>query len=602
LCEPSLTFEIYEDSRELRTRLGDLRRYAGVASWRPDELHRNPPRLRSLFVQREVRIMGNYRGFVSRPIPPIDILSVAANELEVARAQRSAGALGGGARVSICEPGNGDAVRSALSRTSDRYLLVVDAAALPTRAVLETLVERIERNSRVALVVESSNAPYGSALFHCGRVINGAALRGATVRDVIADAIETFPLRRLVTLSIEPDVSPRAVPPATGPSTLDVVFVAASNPAVTHQTFQALLGEPVNGATMAVYPAGATTTERLFSAHTDLRLLPDASDVHLAVGLNRALGAARSESIAIVRDDVQLPHGFLARLQAAFARIPRLGAVVPRVGGADRPEALPEQSYLNSVEMQASFDRRAEAYAREAMLVDVATTPVIMISREALEVVGGFDETFGFSRFGVEDFTRRLRNANFLVACCDDAYAHLFPFEEAASYVGNLDNAPFLRSVYEQRWANRHDFDPERDRVPLRTDEPPAATAAVPGGLRILLPLRDEGEWLRARPLLAELTAAFRVHDPVEVAIGLDGSFGLQTALSAIRELLLDSNIPMEETLNISIDFISDIAAWREAGDRGTARVNGIEREELAELPAIGDVQAVRVMLAGIEE
>ena len=102
------------------------------------------------------------------------------------------------------------------------------------------------------------------------------------------------------------------------------------------------------------------------------------------------------------------------------------------------------------------------------MLVDVATTPVIMISREALEVVGGFDETFGFSRMGVEDFTRRLRTANFLVACCEDAYAHLFPLSEAASFVGNLDDSPFLRAAFEQRWTSRQDFDPQRDRVALR--------------------------------------------------------------------------------------------------------------------------------------
>jgi len=174
---------------------------------------------------------------------------------------------------------------------------------------------------------------------------------------------------------------------------------------------------------------------------------------------------------------------------------------------SDRPEALPEQSYLNSTEMQGAFDRRAEAYARETMLVDVATTPVIMISREALEVVGGFDETFGFSRLGVEDFTRRLRSANFLVAVCEDAYAHLFPFTEAASFVGNLDDSAFLRSAFEQRWTNRNDFDPKRDRVPLRTGEPPAAMA--PGGLRILVPLGDEGEWQRARRSWSSLRRHF---------------------------------------------------------------------------------------------
>ena len=598
LCEPSLSFEIDEDSRTLRSRLGELRRYADVAPWRADEMHRDPPNLRALFVEREVRITGAYRGFERRPFPPVDILALASDELNVARAQRSAGALAGGGGVSVCDPHDGDAVRAALTRTSDRYLLVADAAAFPSRALLESLVERVERNTHTALAVESLRPPFGAALFHCGRIINGASFRGATVRDVIAAALEDLPSRRLISVTVEP-AEPRRVPVTRAPRTLDAIFVASAKPTVTQQTLQALIGEPVNGTTFGVFPAGAATTERLLAVHTHVKLVPDSSDVQLAVGLNRALGATSSDSVAIVRDDVQIPHGLLTRLQAAFERIPRLGAVVPRVGGSDRPEALPEQGYLNSIEMQGSFDRRAEAYAREAMLVDVATTPVIMVSREALDVVGGFDEMFGFTRLGVEDYTRRLRSANFLVAWCDDAYAHLFAFEEAASYVGNLDDSAFLRAAYEKRWAARGDFNPERDRVPLRTAE--AAAPKRAGGVRVLLPLGTEGEWAQARPLLVELAAAFRVHDPLEIAIGLDGTFGLQTALAAIRELLLASNVPMEETLNVSIDFVSDMAAWRDADERRNVRVAGLERDAFAALPAISNATTLRGVLAELE-
>jgi hypothetical protein len=567
-CEPSLAFEIDEDSRQLRGRLGDLRRYADVAPWLPYQLHRDPPRLRASFIMREVRIMGNYRGFVRLPFPPIEALPVTAD---------------------------GEALRAALMHTGDRYVLVADETELPGREQLESLVERVERNGRVALVVQSATPPFGAALFHCGRIVNGASLGGASIRDVIAGALESLPGRGLIGATIEADLVPPVAPINAAPQTIDVVFVSAAKPLVTSQTLQALLSEPVSGKTLAVYPAGAATTERMFSVHANLTLLPDASDVHLAVGLNRALGATSSEAVAILRDDVQIPHGFLARLQDAFARIPRLGAVVPRVGGSDRPEALPEQNYLNSVDMQAAFDRRAEAYAREVMLMDVATTPVIMISREALDVVGGFDETFGFSRLGVEDFTRRLRSANFLVGCCEDAYAHLFAFEDAASYIAGLDGAPYLRAAYEARWSARNDFDPARDRVPLRTGEPPKMT--VGNGLRILLPVGNEDEWRIAQRILIDLTQAFRAHDPLEVALGLDGSYGLQTALSAIRELLLDSKIPMDETLNISIDFVPDVAAWRESGGRRNARVNGIDRSALSELPVIDGAQSVRALL-----
>jgi len=69
-----------------------------------------------------------------------------------------------------------------------------------------------------------------------------------------------------------------------------------------------------------------------------------------------------------------------------------------------------------------------------------------------------------------------------------------------------------LRAAYEKRWASPRGFNPDTDRVALRTDAP----AAVPQpeqrrAVRILLPLGDEGEWKIARPLLVELAAEFRL-------------------------------------------------------------------------------------------
>lgn len=572
LCEPSLSYAIDEDSRALRSRLVDVRRYAGATRWVAHELHRDPPRLRSAFITREIRIMGNYRGFMRRPVPPTEVLALAG----------SAG---------------GEVLRRALSVTGDRYVLVHAPGAAPAAAVLEPMIERIERDSRTALVLESATAPYGAALFHCGRIVNAASFAGATVDDVIASALANLPPRGLVATRVASPISSPAAPLATEVRTLDVIFVAASKPTVTHQTLQALLGEPVNGTVTAVYPAGAATTERLFAVHTGLQRLPDASDVQLAIGLNRALGATRSDAVAIVRDDAQIPHGFLARLQSAFARMPRLGAVVPRVGGSGRPESLPEQSYRNSAEMQSVFARRAERFARETMLLDVATAPVIMVSREALEIVGGFDERFGFSRIGVEDFSRRLRSANFLVACCEDAYAHLFPFNDATSFIANLDESPFLRAAFDERWSAERGFDPSRDRVPLRTGEPPAPEK---DGWRLLLPLGSEAEWHSVRPLLIELVAAFRVNDALELAVGLDGSLQLQAVLRDMRELLLASNVPMEETLNVTIDFVPDIGEWRAAGARRNARLAGVERDELEDLPVIDGAAGARALLGAV--
>lgn len=602
VCEPGLTFQSGEDSCELRRALGNVRRYAAIAQWPPATLHRDPARMRAVSVTREVRVMGAIRGYMRRPQPPTDVLVTAGDEMGRARAARAAAGLAiGGGSVTVCDPADGEALRGALARTSDRYLLLADSPQLPSPASLQTLIERVERSGRAALAFERESAPFGAALFHCGRIVNAGVLAGESVAEVFAALLARLPGQRLYAVTPAGEIVPEHLPELPGLRGLDVVYVAASKPVVTQQTVTALMAEAIEGTIGVVYPAGAKTTERLLSVFAGLNLMPDDSDVQLAVGLNRALGATTADGVLIVRDDAQLPHGCIARLQDAFRRIPRLGVAVPRLGGTDRPESVPELGYRNSAEMQTISDRRAETFAREAMLLDVATAPVLLVSREVLDLVGGFDERFGFSRLGVEDFTRRVRSANVLVACCDDAYVHLFPPDDAASFVGNLDNEPFLRELYAQRWSAVRGFDPETDRVPLRTEAPAPAASAERAVLKVLLPLGNEAEWVCVRPILAELAAAFRVHDPVHVAVGLDGTFPLRETLSALREVLLASGVRMEETLNVSVDFVPDVVAWRESAGEAV-RVAGVERDDLSDLPAVDGAAAVRARLGEVSE
>jgi hypothetical protein len=345
-----------------------------------------------------------------------------------------------------------------------------------------------------------------------------------------------------------------------------------------------------------VYPAGSATIEKLLAPLESLRPAPDAVDPILAVGLNEQLARVRADAVLIVRDDAQLTLGAVARLRDAFRRMPRLGAAVPRVGGDDRPEGVPGLAYRNVMEMQAYADRRGEMFARETQLTDCATTPVVMISREALACVGGFDETYGFSRLGMEDFTRRLQSANFLVARCDDAYVHLFPSEQTQSLFAAIDASPRLRERFEERWSTTRGFDPERDRVALRERRESAGRGAGDDALRVLVPIADEDEWNDARPIVTAIASAFRADDPLEIAIGLDGSFALGRAVSDIREILAATGVPLEQTLNVHVDVVGDRAGWRGAGSH-QVRVTGSARPELADVPSVADVAAVRAHL-----
>jgi len=569
-CEPTMSFATGDDPVDVRRALLGLRRYAVHDVWQPDTLHREPPGLRSHLIDRDTRIMGNFRGFAKRQLPPIETITYAARDA--------------------------DALRAAFARTGDRYVLCAPAGTTITRTLIETLVERVERSSRFALAVERAEPPYGAVLVHAGRLVGGGRLRGDTSAAVFADAVATLPARRLYAVGPRGAIVPPALPPLAPIGSLDVVYVAGSQPVVTSQTVASLAQERVNGRWTAVYPAGSDTIGRILRSFADLRLAPDATDPIVAAGLNAAIAACRSDAIAIVRDDVQVTYGVLARLCAAFSRVARLGVAVPRTGGAELLEGLPDVSYGNATEMQVFAERRALQFAREAMLVEVASVPAMVVSREAFETVGGFDESFGFSRFGIEDFTRRVRAANLNVARCDDAYVHMFPLHEVQSFLAPLDSSAALFARYRERWSAARGFDPARDRVALREAVTPVVPPAA-ARVRLLVPVASEAEWSAVAPDLARFASALRAVDPVDIAIGLDGGFTLSSTVTALREMLVRTGLPMEETVNVRVEPVGDLAAWRDAHGP-SARLASCERALLADVAIARDADALRAMIA----
>jgi len=567
VCEPTMSFVTGEESIDARRRLLDLGRFAAYDVWQPASLHREPASLRSHLIDRDTRIMGNFRGYAKRRLPPIETITYTARDA--------------------------NALRTALGVTGDRYVLCVPAGTRVTRTSIETLVERVERSSRFAIALEHDQPPYGAVLVHAGRLPAGGTLRGDTSSAVLADAIATLPHDRLAAVGPGGPILPDPLPPLPAIRSLDVIFVAASQPVVMNQTIASLVQEQIAGTATAIYPAGAATIRRLLASYGEFRLAPDAADPILAVGLNAAIAASQADAVAVVRDDVNLTRGVLRRLCDAFARVARLGVAVPRTGGVERPEGLPDISYGNATEMQTYADRRAMQFAREAMLVETATVPALVISRRVLDVVGGFDEAFGFSRFGIEDFARRVRAANFHVARCDDAYVHVFPVAEVQSFLAPLDTSPALFARFSERWSARDGFHPGRDVVPLRA----ASAVAVPGEamrLRLLVPVASEAEWAELEPALEALTQVLRAGDPVDIAIGLDGTFSVGSTVAALRELLVRSGIPMEETVNVLVEPVTDVAAWRDAHARNV-RLALTVRDELAAVAVAADVEALRM-------
>ena len=338
---------------DVRRRLPGLLRDAS-ATWVEGTLQRDPPGARERLIGRETRIAGNIRGYDRRPYPPVSLLIVGghvAPKTMTALRQTS-----GAADVAVIAPGDGAELGRRLSRTGDRYLLVVEAGHTFARAEFVELVERLEVSGRHGLARAAPAPAFGSVAFHPGRT-PALSLPATSVAGVIEEAVHRLPEWRFFAVGPRGTIVPRPLPPLAKPQSLAFVVLAASRPGVTRQAFDALSQAVGTRRIVAIIPSGAATARKVLSAWPETTIVEDDVDPNLGVSLNRILAGITTDLVLITRDDTQVPRVGVARMMAAFARIPGLGAVGPRVNGGELPEGLADVQYRDLTDMEGFAER-----------------------------------------------------------------------------------------------------------------------------------------------------------------------------------------------------------------------------------------------------
>jgi GT2 family glycosyltransferase len=251
----------------------------------------------------------------------------------------------------------------------------------------------------------------------------------------------------------------------------------------THRSFEVILVD--NGSQEDFAPlAAALRTER-----GNLTYLRNSRNEGFAQACNQGLAAARGDYLVIMHNDVLVTPGWLGRQLAVMAIDPSVALAGPALSSCLGAQSVGMRSYKDVSQLPAFSEPWAASHSGEIAVFTPLSGVCLVMRRQVLNRIGGFDPAFGLGLHADDDFCVRAYRAGFRMAIAFDAF--VYHHGGAAFKRAGIDRQAVAAEsweIFRAKWGLGPDekreaairalcaapFNPARDRIPLLAP-PPAA-------------------------------------------------------------------------------------------------------------------------------
>lgn len=160
---------------------------------------------------------------------------------------------------------------------------------------------------------------------------------------------------------------------------------------------------------------------------------------------NQAFQRLDTDYLLLLNNDTTVTPGWLERMYQPFLRYPEIGITAPcsnYVAGAQRIQVnYSDLSGLNALAKQLAVERAGQGFFNH-----YAAGLCMLIKRNVIDKVGGFDQCFGLGNFEDDDFCLRVQLAGYKIWVAADAFIH-----HVGSATFQHENIDYQRSM-ENNW------------------------------------------------------------------------------------------------------------------------------------------------------
>jgi len=193
-------------------------------------------------------------------------------------------------------------------------------------------------------------------------------------------------------------------------------------------------------------------TREWLAARADLTLIANADNAGAPRARNQALGVARGRWIVFLDDDVIVTPHWLSRLLRHAAVDGRSGCVGPVADRAAHNQQVPYDGGDDFASIAAFAEARYRAKPFHGVRRNMLASFCLLVRREVIERIGGFDERFSPWGFEDDDFTVRAALAGFRNRLAQDVFVRHVDYGGAKAE----RHAQLLRrnwALFAEKWA-----------------------------------------------------------------------------------------------------------------------------------------------------
>jgi len=192
----------------------------------------------------------------------------------------------------------------------------------------------------------------------------------------------------------------------------------------------------------------------LAERHGFVRTIRNETNLGFAGGNNVGIRAANGEYIILLNNDTYVTRGWARDLIRPMQRDPTLGMTGPltNMSGNEQKIGL---AYSNMAEMARASTAFTTRRRRQLYPIGCLAFFCVAIRRAVIDAVGDLDESYTTGYFEDDDYCKRVQQAGYQLAVCDDVFVH-HHHSASFSQLGDKAKTSLLkrnRRIFEKRWG-----------------------------------------------------------------------------------------------------------------------------------------------------